>query len=256
MQTAPTSFAPSRSQEVAATTLDYDKAAFDYGKLPTEIASEVRSAADRIRSRIRASILETGRDLIAIKGRLRHGQFKKWLEAELSINMRSAENYMNAARFVEGKPETLSHLPATTLYALAAPTTPTKVVEEVIAAAEKGKLPSPRQIRNWVSIAPAVKQSKARKPRKSAERAAQEEKARAKREAREAAKCRAEQRKRDQEEQERVARLRPLADRVSRAVSPPDLAELIRLLSDNRELQTMNCLLAAARPVGAAMETA
>jgi hypothetical protein len=116
---------------------------FDYATLgDPALAADARAAIARIRTRIQSSILEIGRELIAIKSRMEHGTFGKWIAAELNINIRTAENYMNAATFAEGKSESISFLPPSTLYALAAPSAPPEVVKEVLAAADTG-IPMP-----------------------------------------------------------------------------------------------------------------
>ena len=47
----------------------------DYSRLAPSIAKDARATAQRIRERNRAAIIDTGRDLIAIKGKLEHGLF-------------------------------------------------------------------------------------------------------------------------------------------------------------------------------------
>ena len=111
---------------------------FDYASLLPDVAEQARSIVARCRARRRAVHIEGGRDLIAIKQRMEHGTFGAFIRDELGITPRAAENYMNAARFLEGKSETLSHLPSAILYALAAPTAPAAVVDAVVAAAAAG----------------------------------------------------------------------------------------------------------------------
>lgn len=121
---------------------------FDYGVLHPEVAADARGAADRIRARLRSAwsaYIETGADLQAIKDRLGHGHFGKWLVAEFGMTVRTAENYMAAARFAE-KYETVSHLPATTLYALAS--TPEVVCCDLIRRLESGEKIGGAEIRS------------------------------------------------------------------------------------------------------------
>src|SRR5208283_6224683 len=56
---------PEVSVEVSDISAATDK--FDYSVLDPEVADEARTIAGRIQGRMRESILETGRDLIAIK---------------------------------------------------------------------------------------------------------------------------------------------------------------------------------------------
>lgn len=111
---------------------------FDYTTVAPELAALARKAADRFRGRVRAAYLDTGRDLIEIKEAMGHGKFGTWIKAELGLTPRTAEHCMNAARFLADKSETLSHLPPTVIYALAAPSAPAAVVEQVVAAAGTG----------------------------------------------------------------------------------------------------------------------
>ena len=63
-------------------------------------ADKVRSAADRIRERVKKTvedIIEVGNDLLAVKEALPHGQFLPWLRAEFGWSERSAQNFMSVA---------------------------------------------------------------------------------------------------------------------------------------------------------------
>ncbi len=51
------------------------------------------------------------------------------------MTARTAQNLMAAAGFVEGKPESVSFLPAAILYKLAAPSAPPDLVQDVVEAA-------------------------------------------------------------------------------------------------------------------------
>jgi len=58
---------------------------FNYDLLETKLADKVRTAADRIRERIKKTvqdIIAVGNDLLAVKEVLPHGQFLPWLKAE------------------------------------------------------------------------------------------------------------------------------------------------------------------------------
>src|SRR4051812_7282178 len=80
--------------------------AFDYGRLEPSIASMLRKQAAFIRNRIANTssiIVETGAALLAAKERLDHGQFTAWVEAEINIGIRTAQNYMRAAIWAKGK---------------------------------------------------------------------------------------------------------------------------------------------------------
>jgi hypothetical protein len=112
---------------------------FDYGSLDSETAASVRATAEIIRERMKHSIIETGRDLIQVKAKLEHGAFGPWLDAEFEMSVRTAQNYMRAAELADTKSETVSHLPATILFRLAAPSTPEAARDDVIARLEMGE---------------------------------------------------------------------------------------------------------------------
>ncbi len=126
---------------------------FDYGALPPADRDEMQVAVGRIRgklSTIQRDFLAIGEELLRVKERVPHGMFAPWVETELQMTPRAAQLYMRAAGLVQSIPapirETVSHLPATTLYKLAAPSTPKEVVAEVVQAAEDGVLPLPPDI--------------------------------------------------------------------------------------------------------------
>jgi len=107
--------------------------AFDYSQLDAGIAEKAEAAARRIRNRLAKSVVEIGHELLQIKEALKHGQFTEWLDAELGLKRRSAENYMNAARLSETESASVALLPPTALYDLAAPNVPEDVRKDVLA---------------------------------------------------------------------------------------------------------------------------
>jgi hypothetical protein len=121
--------------------------------MSTDQAEEISAAAGRIRTRLRGNIADIGRDLIAVKMQMLHGQFGVWIKAEFGMSTRTAENYMNAARFLADKCETLSYLPPLVIYALASPSAVAGVVAEVVAAAEAGALQKPADIKSKLAMA-------------------------------------------------------------------------------------------------------
>ncbi len=89
---------------------------FNYDLLETKLADKVRSAADRIRERVKKTvedIIEVGNDLLAVKEALPHGQFLPWLKAEFGWSERSAQNFMSVAEARKKKrPRRQKTLPA------------------------------------------------------------------------------------------------------------------------------------------------
>jgi hypothetical protein len=97
---------------------------------------------DQIRTHLRAqglAVIEIGRNLLIVKEHLQHGQFIAWLAAEFRLSERTAQRYMRVAEVFGSKSDTVSYLPMTILHQLAAPSTPAKVREKVIARAKAGK---------------------------------------------------------------------------------------------------------------------
>lgn len=106
-----------------------------------EMSLPSRQLCDQARDRIRrhvsnlvTDVAEIGALLIVIKNELEHGAYKKWLDAEVRWSIRTAQNYMNVARNIGGKCETVSRLPLRIVYELAAPALSDQVREELIAS--------------------------------------------------------------------------------------------------------------------------
>jgi Protein of unknown function (DUF3102) len=134
--------------------LAFDPAAqseFDYSSLVPATADYVRGTTARIRSRINDSYIETGRDLVSIKVALGHGEFGKWLKSEFGWSDQTAQNFMNAARLVEGKNQNFRKLPASAVYKLAAPGAPEDVVTAIVARVESGERLSVKEISNAIT---------------------------------------------------------------------------------------------------------
>ena len=115
---------------------------FNYDLLETKLADKVRTAADRIRDRIKKTvedIIEVGNDLLAVKEALPHGQFLPWLKAEFGWSERSAQNFMNVAeQFKSAKIADLPIQPSAA-YFLAAPSVPDEARQKAVEKAEAGE---------------------------------------------------------------------------------------------------------------------
>src|SRR4051812_1213845 len=74
---------------------------FDYSLVPADVADRVRSTAEQIRQKVKRTvediIIEVGRELLAVKEALPHGQFGRWLRAEFGWSERMAQNFMGVA---------------------------------------------------------------------------------------------------------------------------------------------------------------
>ena len=108
---------------------------------PSKTTREIDDARDRIKVWMEKTvhdIIEIGRDLANVKKLLSHGEFQEWIQTELGISPRTAQNFMNVTNRLGGKSEMISLLPPTVVYALAAPSTPDDVRAHVLELAEKG----------------------------------------------------------------------------------------------------------------------
>lgn len=165
-------------------------AEFDYSALPGEVATLARDVADRVRSRHQqqiAAIIETGRDLEAVKAKVEHGQFALWLDAEFGWSARTAQRYMQTA-ILDGKSDTVSYLPPTAVYALTAASTPEPVRNEIMERLEAGEHVDPIEVRDRIKEGKEVERAsrisaklpakQRRDRRKAAERRQAEEESR------------------------------------------------------------------------------
>ncbi len=126
---------------------------FTYSDLSAAEAAELQAVTARIKARMArtiADIIETGRDLIAVKSRLEHGQFGRWLESEFGMTPRTARLFMQAATWAEGKSEIVSVLTPATVYLLSAPSTPEAAQRQVLDDLEAGKPVKHREVREVV----------------------------------------------------------------------------------------------------------
>jgi hypothetical protein len=107
----------------------------------TEMLAKARLAdlaeiADRIRARIKrttADAIATGKDLLVAQQRLGSGDVLDWVERELGMTRRWAQLQMMVAKTFGEIGEIISSVPPTTIYKLAAPSTPEFIKGDVIA---------------------------------------------------------------------------------------------------------------------------
>lgn len=117
-------------------------ASFDYSAVDTTAADRLRSIAANIKNRqnrMLESVLDTGAELIEVKTKLGHGTFLVWIGAEFGWSERTARNYMRTAEVFGSKSAIVSDLPISTIYKLAAPSTPADVRDKVIADLTTGE---------------------------------------------------------------------------------------------------------------------
>ena len=180
---------------------------FDYSALDATTADAVRRKAESIKYRqtcIGKEIIGIGADLIDVKSKLGHGRFSSWLSTEFDWDERTARRFMSVAEAFRDKSDTVADLLPTTLYALAAPSTPETVRQEVVRLREKGEHIADHIVRSMIS---AGKRTQDRTDRR-----------RATREAREARSSPQAIRRAEKERQESEARLRKSNEALVRIV--------------------------------------
>ena len=128
--------------------------AFDYSAIDADLASNLRRQANRIRTRIGKAtqdLIDIGRDLLAAKKHLiDHGDFIKWVEAEVGIARRTAQAYMAIAKLADDKGAAIALLPPTTVHRLASKSAPPEVVSEVVAKAQSGDVLPDRMVSEMI----------------------------------------------------------------------------------------------------------
>lgn len=138
------------------TSASDDRAVF-YASLAAEEADHLTAAAARIvaaRSAIGKNMLLIGRELIPIKARMA-GRFEEWLRLEFSMSRATAYHYINVATEFEDVPAIIESLPATTVYKLAATTTPAEVRDAVVREISAGEPVSAEDVEARIAYAKA-----------------------------------------------------------------------------------------------------
>jgi hypothetical protein len=116
---------------------------FDYNCLDSQVREEVQQKTEEIKTLVRRSaqdVIDIGAKLVAIKAKLGHGYFGKWLEAEFGWTDRTARNFIAVYERFKAEKITDLNLSPSVLYLLAADATPDEVTAEVIQAAKEKKV--------------------------------------------------------------------------------------------------------------------
>lgn len=127
--------------------------AFDYSGVSDAVAKEAEATAKRIRNRLKAHTIDNGKELLVIKKGLGHGKFGMWLEFHFGWKERTAQNYMNSAAVFGSTPQIIDFLPLSTIYKLAAPSTPDALRQAVIEQIKRGEKPDPKHIEKEIVAA-------------------------------------------------------------------------------------------------------
>ena len=108
--------------------------------LAQNVAWSLEARAAKIISIGRRGILEMGVELLHAREEAQYGTWAAFL-ARCGIEERTAQNYMRVAEQFGDKPEMISALPSTALYALAAPSADPVMVQTIIEEVQSGAPP-------------------------------------------------------------------------------------------------------------------
>jgi hypothetical protein len=115
---------------------------YDYTRLPEEKREAAQRAARIIKpllKRTAEDIFLIGHELSQIKEMLPHGRYTEWLGVEFGLSERMAQHFVNVRRRLGPKSEKFSVLPPSTLYLLAAPSTPDTAIIEIEQQLDAGR---------------------------------------------------------------------------------------------------------------------
>jgi DNA repair exonuclease SbcCD ATPase subunit len=110
---------------------------FDYTVLSQEQAQRTQDAEIRIIGRTQRTIVENGRDLLAVKQDIGHGHFVNWIKS-LGISEDTAQRWMGAARNFGEIPQS-AVFDKTAIYLLSKPKVPESAREEAKVRAADGE---------------------------------------------------------------------------------------------------------------------
>ena len=143
----------------------------------------------RLRKRFTANTIEIGRHLTECQGIVGHGNWQTFLDREFEWSATTAPNFMRVFALTETESTNFADLdlPVSSLYLLAAPSTPEEARTEIISRAEAGEkvsgrtsapssrssareiptIPTPRS-RRWQANVPPCSRTPSRTPTRSA----------------------------------------------------------------------------------------
>jgi hypothetical protein len=150
------------------------KPATVYDGLALDLTDRLRKQAERIRARIAKQtqdMLETGRDLAAVKGELEHGQFEVWVKAECGIDPRMARYFMRAAEWYDKECEyrkLVSDMEPSVVIEMAKPSTPTTVRHAVFDRVKAGERVPTKDVRALLADAREIRRKEEEEAKLSA----------------------------------------------------------------------------------------
>ncbi len=123
---------------------------FDYSRLSGSTATFLRHQADRINQTSSRSVIQIGKDLIAAKRYLAHGEFVTWVKYEAGLPARTAQAYMHVANWAAHKSPSVTRLPPSVLYVISARSAPEQFVQQLLERVEAGEHISARTVRQEI----------------------------------------------------------------------------------------------------------
>ena len=115
---------------------------FDYDSLPKKDIPFIKQTTREVHlllERSTGDIIAIGQKLIDMKARLGHGHWRAWLQTHWPLDVSLANRWMNVARKCGQFPHL--EIPRSTLYLLAADSTPDTLREELVRRVEAGEPP-------------------------------------------------------------------------------------------------------------------
>ncbi len=115
---------------------------FEYGILEAQTLKVVQQRTNEIKTLMRRNsqdIIDIGQKLIEVKQHLGHGSFRNWLKFEFNWSVSAATKFMQVAEQFKCVNFTHLNITASTLYLIAAPSTPKEVRAEVLERASNGE---------------------------------------------------------------------------------------------------------------------
>jgi len=115
---------------------------FEYGVLEAEKQRVIQQRTNEIKSLMRRSsqdIIDIGHNLIEVKQHLGHGSFRNWLRIEFNWSVSTATKFMQVWEQFKCVNFTHLNITASTLYLIAAPSTPKEARDEVLERSSNGE---------------------------------------------------------------------------------------------------------------------
>jgi hypothetical protein len=125
---------------------------FDYSAIDPKISGPVKTSASNIQralGEIQASIFVIGKELLAVKEKIGHGHFLRFIEDEFHWSDKKAERYMSVVRRFGNQIRQFVEFQPSVLYELAAKNTSESVVERALEQHKDEGFVTLKEIKSW-----------------------------------------------------------------------------------------------------------